>query len=118
MINYAKIFKDKILKDFDKEAKKSIRDIAQMRKAGIQHVPPRYKFSPFLNFSITINDEVKDNLDWIEGQARCYMETIARLCRRSKIKSIYIKSYEPEDNRPDDIPKDLRIVVGHIEFTR
>ena len=63
--------------------------------------------------------ENENNLSWANGQARAYIQKIAELNRRSKIKSIDIKLYKPEDNRPDTVPPySESLLVGYIEFTR
>jgi hypothetical protein len=66
-----------------------------------------------------IDKEHEDNIPWAEGQAEAYVQKIAQLNRRSKIKSIDIKLYKPEDDRPNTVPPSLEtLLVGHIEFTR
>lgn len=119
MIDYIKLFTEKLNNDFDRYAKHSIKGIAEMRKAGIKNLPRRYKFSDICTFGLSISKEDEDNLPWVEGQAKAYIQKIAELNRRSKIKSIDIKLYRPEDSRPDTVPPCSEpLLVGYIEFTR
>lgn len=119
MIDYINLFTQGLNNNFDKYAKHCIKYIAKMRKAGIEHVPPRYKFHDVCTFGLSISKENEDNMPWAEGITEAYIRKIAQLNRRSKIKSIDIKLYKPEDDRPDTVPPSLEtILVGHIEFTK
>lgn len=119
MIDYVKLFTQKLNNNFDEYAKHCVKHIAKMRKAGIQHLPRRYKFNDICTFGLSIEKENEDNLPWAEGQAEAYIQKIAELNRRSKIKSIDIKLYRPEDDRPDTVPPHPEtLLVGKIEFTR
>lgn len=119
MIDYIKLFTEKLNTDFEKCAKHSIKSIAKLRKAGIQHVPPRYKFSDTCTFGLIIDKENEDNQNWADTISTCYVEKIAQTNRRSKIKSIDIKLYKPEDDRPESIPESSDVILfGTIKFTR
>lgn len=118
MIDYKKIFEDTLQNEFDILAKDAIKTISKMKKAGIKSIPRRYKFSPTCQFGLTINNYYKDDIDWVKGQAFAYTQKIAEINRRSKIKSIDIKIYKPEDDRPEWMPQDKILLVGEITFTR
>lgn len=119
MIDYVNLFTQKLNNNFDEYAKHCIKHIAKMRKAGIQHLPRRYKFNDVCTFGLSISKENEDNLHWADAITTCYIEKIAQINRRSKIKSIDIKLYRPEDDRPDTVPPHSEtLLVGKIEFTR
>lgn len=117
MIDYINLFTQKLNNKFDEYAKHAVEHIAQMRKAGLK--ARRYRFNKVCTFGLEITKDNEDNLNYAEAITEAYVQKIAQLNRRSKIKSIDIKLYKPEDERPDTVPPFLKtLLVGHIEFTR
>lgn len=85
MIDYTKIFKDTINKNFETLA----------IKAREKHPRPYIK-QDTATFGLAIEDDKKDNLPWVEGNAFAYTCKLADLLQNHKIKSIDITiEYNP-----------------------
>jgi len=101
MIDYIKVFKDTINKNFEPLAK-------EMRE---KH--PRVKSNSkdkHATFGLSIEYKYKDFLPYIEGQAYAYTQEMADLLQNYKIKSIDIKLKRTSD-------KDMYILLtGRLEL--
>lgn len=86
MIDYAKIFKDTISKNFETLA----------TEAREKHPRPYVK-QDTVTFGLTIEDSNKDNLPWVEGNAFAFTWKLADLLQHYKITSIDITiDYNPD----------------------
>lgn len=85
MIDYAKIFEDTISKNFE----------ALAMEAREKHPRP-YVRQDTATFGLAIEDNNKDNLPWVEGNAFAYTWKLADLLQNHKIKSTNITvEYNP-----------------------
>ena len=85
MIDYAKIFKDTINKNFE----------TLVTEAREKHPRP-YVRQDTATFGLGIENDNKDNLPWVEGNAFAYTWKLADLLQNHKIKSINITvEYNP-----------------------
>ena len=111
MIDYIKIFKDTINKNFE--------TLAAEAREKHPRVYSKQDTQDTATFGLSISKENEDNLPWVEGQAFAYTCKLADLLQNYKIKSIDIKLYRPEDDRPDIVPPySETLLVGRIELTR
>ena len=86
MIDYIKIFKDTINKNFETLA----------TEAREKHPRP-YVRQDTVTFGLEIENSNKDNLPWVEGNAFAYTWKLADLLQNNKIKSIDITiEYNPD----------------------
>lgn len=101
MIDYAKIFKDTINNNFEKL-------VAEVRE---KHPRDKVK-QDICTFGLTIDNNNKDSLPWIEGQAFAYTWKLADLLQHYKITSINIEiEYEP-----DDMPEYYALLKGELKL--
>lgn len=86
MIDYVKIFEDTINKNFEALA-------TEVRE---KHPRPYIK-QDIATFGLAIENNEKDNLPWVEGQAFAYTCKLADLLQNNKIKSMNITiEYNPD----------------------
>lgn len=105
MIDYIKIFKDTINKNFE--------TLAAEAREKYPRVYSKQDTQDTATFGLAIDNNNKDNLPWVEGNAFAYTCKLADLLQNYKIKSIDITI----DYNPDIVDKNIYALLnGKLEI--